>query len=94
MYSTDHLFTLSNFHRSKYRIGEQRIKVNFDVEKGRAPRPDRPADECYVIIRPTTSIRMAVIGAYLNKSIHFDKSVLEAISKFNQSFHGLCSSPF
>ncbi|KAH7395607.1 eukaryotic translation initiation factor-like protein 2C 2 [Cadophora sp. MPI-SDFR-AT-0126] len=65
---------------SKYRIGEQRIKVNFDVEKGRAPRPDKPADEVYVIIRPTTQIRMAVIGAYLNKSIQFDKSVLEAIT--------------
>ncbi|KAH7370050.1 Piwi domain-containing protein [Rhexocercosporidium sp. MPI-PUGE-AT-0058] len=65
---------------SRYRVGEQRITVNFDVEKGRAPRPDKPADVCYVIIRPTTQIRMAVISAYLNKSIQFDKSVLEAIT--------------
>ena len=29
---------------------------------------------------------MAVIGAYLNKAIQFDKSVLEAISQFNPFF--------
>ncbi|KAG4436130.1 hypothetical protein IFR05_008373, partial [Cadophora sp. M221] len=69
---------------SKYSVGEQRITVNFDVEKGREPRPDKPADLVYVIIKPTTKIRMAVISAYLNKSIQFDKSVLEAISPSEQ----------
>lgn len=76
------LFLILTLLRSKHKIGEQRITVDFDAEKGRQPRPDREADKCYVVIRPTTSIRMAVISAYLAQQIQFDKSVLEAISEF------------
>lgn len=56
--------------------------VDFDVEKGRRPRTDgSPPDTCYITIRPTKTIRMAVLGAYLGKQMAFDNTVLEAISE-------------
>ncbi|KAI1004889.1 hypothetical protein K3495_g3326 [Podosphaera aphanis] len=65
---------------SSINFPEQRIPVDLDQEKGRAPRPGVPPDVTYVIIRPAKSIRLAVIQGYLEKKIPFDNSVLEAIS--------------
>ncbi|RKF74147.1 Protein argonaute [Golovinomyces cichoracearum] len=59
---------------------EQRIQVDLDAEKGRAPRPGAIPDICYVIIRQVKVVRMAVIQGYLEKKIPFDNSILEAIS--------------
>lgn len=72
--------------RTSYNVPEQRIMVDFDVEKGRRPRTDgSPPDTCYVTIRPTKTIRMAVLGAYLSNQMAFDNTVLEAISKLHIS---------
>ncbi|CZS95190.1 related to argonaute like post-transcriptional gene silencing protein QDE-2 [Rhynchosporium agropyri] len=65
---------------SRYKIGELRITVDFDHEKGRTPRPDREADKVFCIIRPTSTIRMAAIKAYLSQTIQFDKAILDAIT--------------
>jgi eukaryotic translation initiation factor 2C len=53
--------------------------VNLDEEKGRPPRAQ--PDNVFVIIRPSKTIRMAVLEAYLTRQMPFDNSVLEAISK-------------
>ena len=58
--------------------------VDLDAEKGRQPRPDRAPDVVKVVIRPAKVVRMAVIEAYLNKSMPWDNSILEAISKFTK----------
>lgn len=54
--------------------------VDLDAEKGRPPR-DQP-DHVYVVIRPAKIVRMAVLQAYLSRQMPFDKSILEAISRF------------
>jgi eukaryotic translation initiation factor 2C len=56
--------------------------VDLDAEKG---RQRTPPELCYVVIRPTKQIRMAVIQSYLSKQMPFDNSVLEAISKIFKS---------
>jgi eukaryotic translation initiation factor 2C len=61
-------------------VSEARIAVNLDEENGRLPRPSGP-DIIYVVIRPSKTIRMAVISAYLTKKMPFDTSILECISK-------------
>ncbi|KAL2072104.1 hypothetical protein VTL71DRAFT_11447 [Oculimacula yallundae] len=65
---------------SRFKIGELRIAVNFDIEKGRQPREGREPDVAYCVIRPTATIRMSVISAYLSQQIQFDSSVLGAIT--------------
>ncbi len=67
--------------RTLNQIPEQRIIVNFDEERGRAPRDPANPDICRVVIRPSKQIRMAVIQAYLSNKMPFDHSILEAISK-------------
>ncbi|KUJ10732.1 eukaryotic translation initiation factor-like protein 2C 2 [Mollisia scopiformis] len=62
------------------RMPEQRIMVNFDEEKGRAPRDPNNPDTCLCVIKPSKTIRMAVIEAYLAEKIPFDSSILEAIN--------------
>lgn len=54
--------------------------VDLDAEKGRPPRTT--PDQCYVMIRPTKRIRMAVLQGYLSGQMQFDDTLLEAISKF------------
>ena len=56
--------------------------VNLDAEKGRPPREN--PDNVYVHIKPSKVIRMAVIEAFLQRQMTFDKSILEAISKSTQ----------
>lgn len=53
----------------------------MDEENNRKPRPSGP-DIVYCVIRPSKTIRMAVIDAYLTGQIPFDNSILECISKF------------
>lgn len=65
---------------SSIKFTEQRITVDLDAEKGRAPRPGALPDTCYVVIRPSKSIRMAVIQAYLQKKTPFDNAILEGIN--------------
>lgn len=67
-------------YRCGFPVPEQRISVNLDQERGRTPRPGSQPQITHCIIRPTTVIRMAALGAYLNKTMSFDNSVLEAIS--------------
>jgi len=57
--------------------------VDLDAEKGRQPRQGQAPDQVKVIIRPSKVVRMAVIEAYLNKSMPWDNSILEAISKLH-----------
>lgn len=71
----------NNQGRTSAKIPEMRIALNFDQEKGRQPRPGREPDIVYCHIKPTKSIRMAVIKAYLDKQMPFDNVILEAISK-------------
>jgi eukaryotic translation initiation factor 2C len=73
------LNTLLTSPRSTTQFQEQRIMVDLDQEKGRAPR--NPPDTVYCVIRPAKIIRMAVIQAYLSRQMPFDNSILEAISK-------------
>lgn len=70
--------------RSSLDIPEQRILVNFDVEKNRTPHPDGP-DTCYCVIKKTKSIRLGMINAYIKGDMPFDNTVLESISMFNLS---------
>jgi hypothetical protein len=72
-------FENANSIRCAFNVPEQRIMVNLDEEKGRPPRPQ--LDSVFVIIRPSKTIRMAVLKAYLTRQMPFDNSVLEAISK-------------
>jgi len=69
-------------HRTSYNVSEQRIIVDLDAEKGRLPREGRIPDQVKVVIRPAKVVRMAVIDAYLNRTMPWDNSILEAISKF------------
>ncbi len=67
--------------------GELRIIVDLDREKGKAPRIDRATGQprqnsTRVRIKKVGEIRMAVIQAYLDRTMPFDTTVLEAISKF------------
>ena len=71
--------SISNFSRTSYNVPEQRCLVNLDAEQGRQPRASGP-DEVFCIIRPTKPLRMACLGAYLNKQMQFDNSVLESIN--------------
>lgn len=68
------------FPRTSFKVAEQRFTVDLDADKGRAPRPGKAPDTIYVVVRPTKTIRMDVLGFYLTKKIPFDSSVLEAIS--------------
>lgn len=65
-------------------LPETLIMVNLDAEKGRRPREN--PDSVFVVIRPSKVIRMAVIEAFLQRQMSFDKSILEAISKLTQMF--------
>lgn len=69
--------------RTSFNVTEQRINVDLDADKGRPARANKAPDTVYCIIRPTKTIRMEVIGAYLRKQMAFDNSVLEAISMFS-----------
>jgi eukaryotic translation initiation factor 2C len=53
--------------------------IDLDAEQGRKPGPKGP-DTVLCIIRPTKSLRLASIGAYLNKQMPFDNSILESIN--------------
>lgn len=63
------------------------IEVNLDEYKPKSKYPPNPnskkraGDLCRVQFRPSKMIRMAIIGAYLNRQIPFDNGLLEAISK-------------
>ncbi|CCU74167.1 argonaute/ago1/eukaryotic translation initiation factor 2c [Blumeria hordei DH14] len=65
---------------SSNKLPEQRMTVDLDAEKGRAARPGKSPDTCYVIIRLSKTIRMASIKAYIEKKITFDNTVLESIN--------------
>ncbi|EPQ63543.1 Bgt-1037 [Blumeria graminis f. sp. tritici] len=65
---------------SSNQLPEQRMTVDLDAEKGRAARPGKSPDTCYVIIRLAKTIRMASIKAYIEKKIAFDNTVLESIN--------------
>jgi eukaryotic translation initiation factor 2C len=72
----------ANDPRTNRDIAEQRIMVNFDVEKGRQPRDPANPDTCYCQIKRSKVIRLAVIQGYLNQQIPFDNVILESISMF------------
>lgn len=59
---------------------ELRVNIDMDAEKGQAPRPGRD-NHVRVVIKPTGQINMAVISAYLSRTVAFDNSILQAISK-------------
>ncbi|KAE8440738.1 hypothetical protein EG329_006633 [Mollisiaceae sp. DMI_Dod_QoI] len=59
-------------------VPEQRIKIDFDAEKGRQPRDD--PDVVYCVIKPSKVVRMAVIQGYLSRQMPFDNAILEAIN--------------
>lgn len=59
--------------------GELNIVVDLDAEEGRQARPGRE-NKHRVIIRQTTKVPLAAIGAYLKGTIAFDNSVLQAIN--------------
>ncbi|CZR64330.1 related to argonaute like post-transcriptional gene silencing protein QDE-2 [Phialocephala subalpina] len=62
------------------KIPEQHIPVDFDLEKGRPPRDPNNRDVVFCRIKPTTTIRMAVIKGYLDRQMPFDDSTLAAIN--------------
>jgi eukaryotic translation initiation factor 2C len=53
--------------------------VDLDAEQGRNPRPTGP-DTVLCIIRPTKTLRMACIEAYLSRQMPFDSAILECIN--------------
>jgi hypothetical protein len=65
--------------------GELRIIIDLDAERGIAPKVRRDGtvreNKHRVQIKQTKEINMAVIKAYLERTIQFDNSVLEAVSK-------------
>ncbi|KAH6682517.1 Piwi domain-containing protein [Halenospora varia] len=62
------------------RIPEQRILVDLDAERGRAPRPGKESEKIYCHIRQSKVVRLSVIAAYLNQQTPFDNAILEAIN--------------
>lgn len=70
---------MTDFGRTSYNVPEQRVMVDLDAEQGRQPRSTGP-DTVLCIIRPTKSLRMACIGAYLNRQAPFDNTILECIN--------------
>ena len=67
--------------RSNVDFGEISFKVDLDAGKNRPPRRDGTDGVTHVIIKRTTTIRMAVLKGYLGENMNFDASVLCAISK-------------
>lgn len=70
-------------HRCKSRIPAFTLAVDLDADKPprKFPRKGGP-DITRVQMRESASIRMAIVGAYLDKKVPFDASLLNAISKF------------
>lgn len=67
--------------------GEWRLLLDLDKEKGKSPRIDKVSghpvpNTIRIRMKKVGEIRMSVIQAYLDGTIDFNNTVLEAISKF------------
>ena len=70
------------FYRHIKKFDALTFEVDLDKEAGITPRPGR-SNSFRVQVRPTTTVNLAALGAYLGGKIEMDTSVLQAI--------GLCS---
>lgn len=64
-----------NLAWSRNKIDEMRITVDMDDERGRMPRPGQN-NKFHLIIRRSTSVRLASLKAYLEGSAQWDESVM------------------
>ncbi|PSS06975.1 hypothetical protein M430DRAFT_271769 [Amorphotheca resinae ATCC 22711] len=78
---------------TSFKVSEQRCTVDLDAEQGRRPRPTGP-DVVLCIIRPTKTLRMACIGAYLSKQMAFDNTILECINFLDHAMRMMPSETY
>ncbi|KAK2609741.1 hypothetical protein N8I77_003228 [Diaporthe amygdali] len=67
---------------SRNNVSEMRIMIDMDEERNRMPRPGQ-SNKFYLIIRRSTTIRLAALKAYLEGSMEWDQSVLACANFFD-----------
>lgn len=67
-------------------LGEIKLVVDLDAERGLTPREGRTPNVHHVVIRNSKPVNLSVIDHYLGGQMSFDNSVLEAISKIGSFF--------
>ena len=75
-----------NSSRSMINLGNEiRLVVDLDSERGITPKEGRTPNIHHVVIRNSKPLDLSVIDHYLGGKMSFDNTVLEAISKLNDS---------
>jgi eukaryotic translation initiation factor 2C len=75
-----HSISILTLNRTSFNVPEQRFIIDLDAEQNRRPHPTKGPDQVKVVIRQTKVLRMAALGAYLNKEMAFDVHILECIN--------------
>lgn len=72
---------IGNRSSQKLPKGEERINVDLDAEAGKTGAPGRQS-LYYCVIRQTKTLHMEYLGAYLQRKVSWDSTVLECMSTF------------
>ena len=70
---------VSNRSSQKLPKGEERINVDLDAEAGKTAVPGRQS-MYYCVIRQTKTLHMEYLGAYLQRKVSWDSTVLECMN--------------